>query len=83
MRAVWLVVLICGALGGNALAHGYHHIGSPPSKLCYQGGTAYKTGGYCYENCARLAACVLEVCVFTGEWMEVGPCKVRDCQFAC
>jgi hypothetical protein len=83
MRAVGLAVLVCAlAFGGDAFA-GFKHNQWPQSKACIQGGVSYKQSDYCYTSCAPTAACELEVCMSTGEWMEVGPCKVRDCRKVC
>jgi hypothetical protein len=83
MRAVGFAVLAglaALALGGDALA-GFRH--GPPEKQCYMSGAAYRQGDYCYTSCAPTAACELEACIANGQWMEVGPCRQRDCHKVC
>ena len=62
--------------------HHSHH--SAPIKYCYTpNGTAYKPGDYCYTSCAPTAACQVQMCFADGQWMEVFPCKQRDCRKVC
>lgn len=83
MRAVGLAVLICAlALSGDAFAK-MGQVRGGEDKECYQSGVAYKQGDYCYTSCAPTAACELEACIARGEWMDVGPCKQRDCRKVC
>ena len=78
---VFAFALADGA-GANARDYNSHHSG--PIKSCYTpSGTAYKPGDYCYTSCAPAAACQVEMCFADGEWMDVFPCKQRDCRKLC
>ena len=83
MRALgfaMLAGLAALALGGDALAGSRH---GPAPKECYLRGTAYRQGDYCYTSCEPTAACELEACIANGQWMEIAPCRQRDCRKVC
>ena len=83
MRVVGVFLLACGlAFGGDAVAYA-RGIYGPPLKSCYQGGTAYKPGDYCYTSCDPRRACDIESCMRDGSWMTIYGCKVRDCSRLC
>ena len=78
-----LVFAFAAAGGVGADAHDFTHR-SAPMKFCYSpSGTAYKPGDYCYTSCAPTAACQVQMCFADGEWMDVFPCKQRDCRKVC
>ncbi|THD49407.1 MAG: hypothetical protein E7774_01270 [Bradyrhizobium sp.] len=83
MARLGLAAMIClVVLSGEAFAHQRTPHNSPP-KVCYLHDVAYKPSDYCYTSCAPTKACEIELCLSTGEWMEVGACKQRDCKRVC